>query len=303
MNDNLNSVNSEALSEENVQEAAAEAVEETAAEVTESAEVVKEEVKESEKIVGEEAVPVFVPDDYDPEAVNYDEVNTIKGVVSAKEDITEQPKYQKQKLRGKAAIENFFYHHKTTLIVCLITALALGFVIYQSIPVKYDYTFMIYAHLNMGMGALDEVTEQLTEYCEDVDGDGEVKLNVLLYDRESNDYNMQMAAYVFLQTDLTDEYSSFLLITDKSTYEFIEEMWEPEIFEAYKDYPVHISLKNTDLITSVAKDYGNDTELFISLLSMPEDKKDDKELIERKKNAEILLERIIEENPQIVSAE
>lgn len=287
MNDNLNSANSETMAEENLQEQAAETIAETAA----------------EKVVGEEAVPVFVPDDYDPDAVDYDEAANLSKVVSAKEEIEERPKYQKQKLRGKAAIENFFYHHKTTLIVCIITALALGLVIYQSIPTKYDYTFMIYAHLNMGMGALDEVTEQLKEYCEDVDGDGEVKLNVLLYDRESNDYNMQMAAYVFLQTDLTDQYSSFLLITDKSTYEFIEEGWEADIFEAYKDYPVHISLKNTDLITSVAKDYGNDTELFISLLSMPEDKKDDEEYIERKKNAEMLLERIIEENPQIVEAQ
>ena len=285
MNDNLNSANSEALSEENIQEQAAE---------TASA---------AEKVAGEDAVPVFVPDDYDPDEVNYEESTSLSKVVSAKEEIEERPKYQKQKLKGKAAIENFFYHHKTTLIVCIITALALGFIIYQSIPVKYDYTFMIYANLNMGMGALDEVTEQLLEYCEDVDGNGEKKINVMLYNRESNDYNMQMAAYVFLQTDLTDGYSSFLLITDKSTYEFIEDGWGKEIFEAYKDNPVHISLKNTDLITSVAKDYGNDTELFISLLSMPEDKKDKEEYIERKKNAEILLERILEQNPQIVSAE
>lgn len=281
MNENLNQ---EALTEENTQETAAESISE-------------------ETVVGDEAVPVFVPDDYDPDAVDYNDANNLSKVVSAKEEIEERPKYQKQKLRGKAAIENFFYHHKTTLLVCIITAIALAVVIYQSIPTKYDYTFMIYAHVNMGMGALDEVTEQLKEYCEDVDGDGEVKLNVLLYDRESNDYNMQMAAYVFLQTDLTDEYSSFLLITDKSTYEFIEEGWGPEIFEAYKDYPVHISLKNTDLITSVSEDYGNDTELFISLLSMPESKKDKEEYIERKKNAEILLERIVEENPQIVEAE
>lgn len=285
MNDNLNSANSEALPEEKMQSQAAES-----APVT-------------EQIVGEDAVPVFVPDDYDPDAVDYEESTSLSKVVSAKEEIEERPKYQKQKLRGKAAIENFFYHHKTTLIVCIITALALAFVIYQSIPTKYDYTFMIYANVNMGMGALDEVNEQLSEYCEDVDGDGEVKLNVLLYNRESNDYNMQMAAYVFLQTDLTDQYSSFLLITDKSTYEFIEESWGADIFEAYKDNPVHISLKNTDLITSVAKDYGNDTELFISLLSMPEDKKDDQEYVERKKNAEILLERILEENPQICATE
>ena len=249
--------------------------------------------------IEEEQAVVALPDDYEPDDSIYEKHTNLSSVVAAKENITEEPKYERQKLKGRPALENFWYHYKTPVLVALGIVAMLVVIIIESKPMKYDYITMVYANVELGMDGPGEVADQLEEYGEDIDGNGEVKMNVEVYNRESNDATALMKAFTALQTDFTDEYSSFLCITDKSNYDFIVECYGEDVFEKLDGFPEGIPLRNSELVTSVAEKYGNDTELYLQLLRLPEDKADNAKIAARYDAAKALIERIIEENPEL----
>ena len=259
---------------------------------------------EPEYEMPEEEMPILIPDDYDVEDIDYSARNTMSDVVAAKDNITEVPRYERPKLTGKEALENFWYHNKTTVIVCIAAAVMLIAVLIQSIPTKYDHCINIYADARMGVYSIEEIEKQFMEYAEDVDGTGEVKLNINSYNINGNsDPYESIVAYMIIETEFSGEYSAFLTVVDKPHYDFIVENVGTEAFEAYEDYPALISLKNSEFITGTSESNNNDTELFLALVAMPDRFKDDAEMQARHDNAKALLGRILDAHPELAKAE
>jgi|GEM_PF-1585554 len=285
LNSQPNNINAEA---EQTQEAVRAAEEVALTEEQETAEVMEE-------------MPVLVPDDYDTEEIDYTEGTSLSDVVSAKEKIEEAPRYEHPKLKGKEAWDNFWYHHKTKVIVIGLMTILLGAATIMSIPPKFDNIFNIYADVNLGIYSKDEITDQLLPYCEDSDGNGEVNINVII----NNIYSMadpysSVAGYMSLDTELGGGHDSFLWIIDRAHYDYIVTELSDDVFEPYDEgYPLAISLKDVELVTSVSAAAGNSKELFLVLVKMPEDKMDDAKMVMRHDSARAVLGRIIEAYPEL----
>lgn len=245
-------------------------------------------------------MPILIPDDYDADDIDYSEGTNLSAVVSAKEDIQEAVRYQRPKLRGKEAWDNFWYHHKLKVIVITAMTILLGWAAIISIPTKFDSIFNIFADVNLGLTSQSELIEQMTEYCVDVNENGKVDVNVLINNIYSTaDPYSSIAGYMALDTELSGEYSSFLWIVDRPHYDYVVTELGEETFEAYEGYPVLISLKDSELITSISASAGNDKELFLVMVRVPEKYKDDAEVIARHDSAVEVLERILAANPEL----
>jgi len=258
-----------------------------------------EAVTEPEEAI-EDELPVLIPDDYDVEDIDYSVRNTMSDVVAAKEDIKEATPYKRPKLRGKEAFENFMYHHKTELIVGVVAIIMLVIVIIQSIPEKYDNYVNIYANVKLGGYSLTEIQAQITEHAVDVDGNGEVRINLGSYNRNGiSDPYESMVAYMFIESEFGGKFNSFLVIVDKDHYDFIVENVGEDIFEAYEDYPVLISLKNSTFVTPISESNANTEELFLALVSVPDRFRDDEDMVARQQAAKELMGRILEAYPEL----
>ncbi len=247
-----------------------------------------------------EEMPVLIPDDYDADEIDYSEGKNLSDVVSAKGEVQEAPRYQRPKLKGREAWENFWYHHKLKVFVITGLVVLLGTAAILSIPVKYDNVFHIFADTQLGLYSMEDVMPKMAEYCEDENEDGEVLVNVIFNNINSRvDAYSHIAAYMALDTELGGEYTSFLWVVDRLHYDYVVELLGENTFEAYEDYPTLISLKGCDLIPPAPDSYGNETELFFVLLSIPEDRMDDAELVARHDSAVEVLGRILEAYPEM----
>jgi len=274
-----------------------EIVEESAAQETEVSELPDIEPSFPDET---EEMPVLIPDDYDVDEIDYSESKNLSDVVSAKGEVQEAVRYQRPKLKGKEAWENFWYHHKLKVFVIIGLVVLLGTAAILSIPVKYDNVFHIFADTQLGLYSVDDVIPKMAEYCEDENEDGDVLVNVIFNNINSRvDAYSHIAAYMALDTELGGEYTSFLWVMDKLHYNYVVELLGEGTFEAYEDYPTLIPLNGCDLIPPAPDSMGKDTELFFVLLSIPEDRMDDAELVARHDSAVEVLGRILEAYPEM----
>ena len=257
-----------------------------------------------EEAYADEEMPILIPEDYDVEDIDYSVRSTMSDVVAAKDGVKEVARYQRPKLKGKEAWENFFYHHKTGLIVAVVSIIMLAIIIIQSIPTKYDYYFNIYANVMMGVHSIEEIEQQLLEYAVDVDGNEEISINISSYNRNGmTDPYESVVAYMFIEMEFGGEFNSFLVVVDMDHYNFIVENVGEDIFEAYEGYPVLIPLKDSEFITSVSESNNNDAELYLTLVSVPERFKDDEDMVARHDAAKEMLGRILADHPELKKAE
>ncbi len=245
--------------------------------------------------------PVTLPEDYDPDTVDYSQKRSVYGVPSDADPVY-SGKYQRQKLKGKEAVENYWYHYGKITIIVLICAAVLSYILYMSRQTPYDCEITVFADINMGSDGLHDLSEQVKLYSDDVNGDGQILVNACFYNRNSPDPNIVQAAYVVIQTDLSDNYRSPLIVMDKEHYEFIvTQAYGREYFDEFECFPDGIPLKDAGFVTDIAKDYGTkDPELYLLLVKLPEnDPKVDDEIIAIHDNAREIINRILAENPQI----
>lgn len=249
-----------------------------------------------------EEMPVLVPDDYDTEEIDYAEAANLSDVVSAKETIQQTQRYQRPKLRGKEAWDNFWYHHKLKVIVITVSVFCLGLAAIMSIPKKYDHVIDMYADIGIGVEFMDEVIDQFMPYCEDEDGNGKKAINLVINNIYSTrDPYSSISAHMYLGVEFGGEFDAFIVILDKPHYNHIVNELGEGVFETIEGYPALISLKNSELVTLPSSNSGNSKELFIALLAVPADKSDDAKLVERHDRAVSLMNRILEAHPELAA--
>lgn len=150
------------------------------------------------------------------------------------EDI--QPDAPPPELTPREKRENFWFYHKWHVIGGAL-AFALLFTLFWDVVtrVKPDYTIGLLSSYGLPAGIGDALSEQLTPYFDDRNGDGKVVVSVaeytVAYGEELNnvDPNVQMANTTKLMGDL-DMGESILFLTDD--LEFFEEQY---LLFAYND--------------------------------------------------------------------
>ncbi|MGN0675820.1 MAG: hypothetical protein ACI4KG_08700, partial [Oscillospiraceae bacterium] len=187
-----------------------------------------------------------------------------QGIIS-EEDIPKEEKIEKQYTVGEK-IGNFFYHNKMYIIIISITALILGFLVFDLITnVKPDVSVMFIAtDYNIDF-MTDNMEDVLEQYCEDYNGDGKVYVRVsylpAIVDTtgDPSDLYYQQAG----QTKLFAEFQaadSIIIIADYDSCEEIgiTESVLADLSETYPDDENVSSLGYMLKGTSFAEDIGYD---------------------------------------------
>ena len=258
------------------------------------------EEKDRTQINEEEAMPVSLPDfEEETDEAEYSTHSVIGNVVAATEDLTEGEKYERGQLKGKAKIENFFYHYGVKLgIIAAVIAIIVSVTV-MSLPKKYDQHVMIYANVNLGGEPGEKQTcEQIEKFCTDIDGDGKVRINLTTYNKNSEDMNIAILAIYALQTDFSDDYSSVLMVTDKPHLDFIRDCYGEDVFEKSEQFPDGVPLNRCKLFADV---FGTEEEdmLYLQVVAVPEKKMKDKEIKARYEEAKAIVERVVEAHPEM----
>lgn len=124
--------------------------------------------------------------------------------------------------------ENFWYHYKYHTIVAIITVAALTVMIAQcASKTDYDYSIVIATDsVELAPAQLDALNKELSTYCKDLNGDGEVNLSIIdcSFNSKTSSYQVVMAKKQKLQSVLMNEQETMLIISDKSCYEWINKL-------------------------------------------------------------------------------
>lgn len=134
------------------------------------------------------------------------------GVIEQSETIKEEEKVERV-LTPKEKIANFFYHYKVPVIVCTLMGIALGYIIYDTVTrVKPDLT--IVSTCNNGLEfRTEELCEYIEQFCPDLNGDGEVKVQIISCP-DTNDYQTQNSNNTKIMAQLQMDETVIFLTSD-----------------------------------------------------------------------------------------
>lgn len=120
-------------------------------------------------------------------------------------------------------LKNIWYHDKFALSVIAIIIVAITLLCVQcATKTVYDTTVIVFTHTITGEPNCKKMGEYLSSYCHDLNGDGEVNVNVVNCSINPNDnsdysYTNRSKAQSLLATDA----SALLFITDDDSYEYL----------------------------------------------------------------------------------
>ncbi len=120
-------------------------------------------------------------------------------------------------------LKNIWYHDKFALSVIAIIIVAVALLCVQcATKTVYDATVIVFTYTITGEPNCDKMGEYLSPYCPDLNGDGEINVNVVNCSINPNDnsdysYTNRSKAQSLLATDA----SALLFITDDNSYEYL----------------------------------------------------------------------------------
>lgn len=119
---------------------------------------------------------------------------------------------------------NFWFYHRVHVIVGIIAVIFVGYLVYDMVTkVHPDYNVAVLSSQFVSTDVTDMLAEELEKYGEDLNGDGQVVVQVNLFEiaqgeaADSMDVNMQMAGVVKFQADLQMG-ESYLYFTDDASF-------------------------------------------------------------------------------------
>ncbi len=133
----------------------------------------------------------------------------------------ELPQQQPPNPTKKDYIKDFWYYHRFIILAVIVTFAIVGYFIYEiNSNVRPDINVAILTEEQYISGeALEALTNDIAQHCEDYNGDGQVVVYLNLYNpiigegAETADPNMQMAAVTKLSADLS-AMTSTIFLTD-----------------------------------------------------------------------------------------
>lgn len=120
-------------------------------------------------------------------------------------------------------IKNTWYHDKFALAVIAIIVIAITLLCVQcATKTVYDANVIVFTHEITGDTICKKMGEYLTPYCPDLNGDGEVNINVIncsINPKDKSDYSYTNRSK--MQSLLATDASALLFITDDDSYEYM----------------------------------------------------------------------------------
>ena len=126
--------------------------------------------------------------------------------------------------------KNWWHYHKWWVVLAAVVLIMAGYYTYQYITyVEPDYRVALLTQVSVEDAALTDLADHLEQYGEDRNGDGEVKIEIMLYANdgvpsdEQNFSNYLESVEVFHAKYISDydDCSSMLWIIDETSYEMI----------------------------------------------------------------------------------
>ena len=139
------------------------------------------------------------------------------GVIEESETIREIHE-EERVLTGKEKIANFFYHNKIWIIFTAFIAAVVIFIVADTLRrVSPDLTIMMIADNGLSFRK-DELEEFFEKYCDDLNGDGKVKVEVMIMpiNENSSDYQSQQSYNTKYMAEL-QEGDVIFVIADSNT--------------------------------------------------------------------------------------
>lgn len=234
------------------------------------------------------------------------ELVKLKTGVIDESDIIKEEVSEPIKLSKKEWLKNFWWHNKIIIIVVILAAAVVSYITYDTLSrVKPDLKIIM--TVNNGLvNRTEEIENYFERFCTDLNGDGEVKVQVLSapLTNDTDDYvqiqqyqevylaNMQTGEVIFIltddktDTDIYSENESDNLLSDLSSEfkdnEFVNNKglalkgdYIEDVFKYHTNYPQNIYLgmrKPTKTLKDSKEDMQkNYDEAFKIFKSMSED--------------------------------
>ena len=120
--------------------------------------------------------------------------------------------------------DNFWFYHRVHVAVGIVLVLFVAYLIYDMATKVYpDYNVAILSSQYVSTDVADLLADELEKYGEDINGDGQVVVQINLFEigqgegESTMDVNMQMASVVKFQADLQMG-ESYLYLTDDASF-------------------------------------------------------------------------------------
>lgn len=123
-------------------------------------------------------------------------------------------------------LSNFWTYYKWHTIAVIVAAVILAVSVKECVTrVKPDMGVMVFLHQMASTEQLDAISQYMENICEDINGDGEVYINIINCSYNPDDKNGQYEMTVLnkLQATLAADYDVLLYITDSNSYEYFEQ--------------------------------------------------------------------------------
>lgn len=126
-------------------------------------------------------------------------------------------------------LKNIWFHDKWYIIGTIALIVAVSIMVAQCVTrEKYDLEVVIYSHTIVANANDDAIAEYLEQFCEDLDGNGEVNIQVIncSYNKDSGDPQYQMSMSQKMNAIIASDANALIFITDESAYNYLNNISE-----------------------------------------------------------------------------
>ncbi len=123
-------------------------------------------------------------------------------------------------------IKNFWFHYKWHTIGIIATVIVLSILIAQCVnKPKYDYEIIYFSYTQVLDEQLDSVEEYFEKLGSDIDGNGEVNVQIVncSVSNDKANYSYRNTMLTKLQAMIAADEKAMLFITDPDSYKYFEE--------------------------------------------------------------------------------
>ena len=121
-------------------------------------------------------------------------------------------------------LKNIWYHDKWAIVIIAAITVCIALLVAQcATKKKYDATIVVFTYSITGDVNCEKMGEYLKPFCKDIDGNGEINLNVVNCSIEESQGNTEhnYTARTKASTLIASEPSALLFITDAEAYEYL----------------------------------------------------------------------------------
>lgn len=165
-----------------------------------------------------------------------------------KEDEAEEDSEPAPKMSFKKKLENFWYHYKIQTIVAVTVTVLFGYMIYDLVT-RIEPDITVVAVVDNGLShRVDGLEAYFEHYCEDLNGDGEVYVQVVLVPMDANSTNTDAQNYATKLYSTLSNAETVMVIADPASEFSVEQVLFQDLTERYEgnEYVTERGIKLTN---------------------------------------------------------